>query len=57
VCFSWHALGFFLAKSGFQGYLRPAMTRASIELSIKIFLVALIATFVWTVAQVLGMIS
>lgn len=33
------------------------MTRASIELSIKIFLVALIATFVWTVAQVLGMIS
>jgi hypothetical protein len=50
-------LGFFLAKSGFQGYLRPAMTRASIELSIKIFLVALIATFVWTVAQVLGMIS
>jgi hypothetical protein len=33
------------------------MTRSSIELSIKIFLLALIVTFVWTVVKVMGMIS
>jgi len=33
------------------------MTRSSIELSIKIFLLALIVTFVWTVWKVLEMIS
>jgi hypothetical protein len=33
------------------------MTRSSIELSIKIFLVALIVVFCFTVAGVLGMIS
>jgi hypothetical protein len=33
------------------------MTRSSIELSIKIFLVALIATFLWTAVKVLGMFS
>ena len=33
------------------------MTRSSIEVSIKIFLLALIVTFVWTVVKVLGMIS
>ena len=33
------------------------MTRPAIEFSIKIFIVALIATFVWTVTKVLGMIG
>ncbi len=31
------------------------MTRSSIEVSIKIFLVALIVVFIWTVVQVAGM--
>ena len=35
----------------------PAMTRPAIELSIKIFIVALIATFVWTVTKVLAMLG
>jgi hypothetical protein len=33
------------------------MTRSSIEFSIKIFLLALIVTFVWTVVKVMGMVS
>jgi hypothetical protein len=33
------------------------MTRSSIEFSIKVFLLALIVTFVWTVAKVMEMIS
>lgn len=33
------------------------MTRSSIEFSIKIFLLALIVTFVWTAVKVIGMIS
>lgn len=33
------------------------MTRKSIELSVKIFLVALILTFVWTLTQVAGMLG
>lgn len=35
----------------------PRMTRPSIEVSVKIFLVALILTFVWTVFQVFGMLG
>ena len=34
-----------------------AMTRPAIERCIKVFIVALIATFVWTVTQVLGQIG
>jgi hypothetical protein len=33
------------------------MTRAHIEVCIKIFIVALIATFCWTVVRVLGMMG
>ena len=32
------------------------MTKSSIELSCKVFVVALILTFIWTVFQVLGML-
>jgi hypothetical protein len=32
------------------------MTRASIELSIKIFLVVLIVVFIYTVVRVIGMV-
>ncbi len=35
----------------------PRMTRQSIETSVKIFLVALILAFVWTVFQVFGMLG
>jgi hypothetical protein len=34
-----------------------AMTRPAIERCIKIFIVALIATFIWTVTQVLGLLG
>lgn len=34
-----------------------SMTRPQIERSIKIFIVALIATFVWTVTKVLEMVG
>ena len=33
------------------------MTRPAIERCIKVFIVALIATFVWTVTKVLGQIG
>jgi hypothetical protein len=33
------------------------MTRKSIEFSVKIFLVSLILTFVWTLTQVAGMLG
>jgi len=33
------------------------MTRKSIEASVKIFLVALVITFVWTVTKVLAMLG
>lgn len=33
------------------------MTRAAIEVCIKIFIVALILTFVWTFVRVLGMMG
>jgi hypothetical protein len=33
------------------------MTRQSIEFSVKLFIVALVATFIWTVARVLGMLG
>lgn len=36
---------------------RPSMTRKSIEASVKIFLVALILTFVWTLTQVAGILG
>jgi hypothetical protein len=48
---------FCLAKRRCRGYLRAAMTRSSIELVIKIFLVALIVVFCLTVVGVLRMIS
>jgi len=35
----------------------PRMTRKSIEASVKIFLVALVITFVWTVTKVLAMLG
>jgi len=44
-------------RGGSQEVEGPAMTRPAIEFSIKIFIVALIATFVWTVTKVLGMIG
>ena len=34
-----------------------AMTRSSIELWIKIFVVALVATFAWTLGRVCGMLG
>jgi hypothetical protein len=40
-----------------MGYLVAVMTRSSIEFSIKIFLLCLIAVFIYTVVKVLGMIS
>ena len=46
-----------LAGCGRAGRTRPAMTRPSIEFCIKIFVVALVATFVWTVVGVLGMLG
>lgn len=49
--------GFLLAFCGWRGYFRGEMTRSSIELSIKVFLCALIVTFIWTVVKVIGMIS
>ena len=33
------------------------MTRIAIERCIKVFIVALILTFIWTVSQVLGMLG
>lgn len=33
------------------------MTRSSIELTIKIFVVLLVATFIWTLVRVIGMIA
>ena len=33
------------------------MTRSSIELTIKIFVVLLVATFIWTLIRVIGMIA
>ena len=44
-------------RGGSQEVEGPAMTRPAIELSIKIFIVALIATFVWTVVKVLGLLG
>ena len=38
------------------GY-RCSMTRPAIELSIKIFMVMLVVTFVWTVMRVLGLLG
>jgi hypothetical protein len=35
----------------------PSMTRSSIELTIKIFVVLLVATFVWTLVRVYGMLA
>jgi len=38
--------------------LKPAaMTKSSIELSCKVFVVALVLTFIWTVTRVLGMVG
>ncbi len=33
------------------------MTRTSIELAIKVFIVALVAAFLWTLTRVLGMLG
>jgi hypothetical protein len=33
------------------------MTRTSIEIAIKIFIVLLVATFVWTLGRVFGMLG
>jgi hypothetical protein len=49
----WIVLGW----AGKNRYFEAVMTRSSIELSIKVFLVCLIAVFIFTVVKVLGMIS
>gem|GEM_PF-1159148 len=45
-----------MAKWQPRGYFNAAMTRSSIEASIKVFLLALIVVFCLTVARVIGMI-
>jgi hypothetical protein len=49
----WIVLGW----AGKKRYFGAVMTRFSIELSIKVFLVCLIAVFIFTVVRVLGMFS
>lgn len=44
---------YFPWRGRFSGLSKRIMTRASIELATKIFLVALILTFIWTVYKVL----
>lgn len=46
-----------MAKWQQRGYSNGAMTRSSIETSIKVFLLALIVVFILTVIRVLEMIS
>lgn len=46
-----------LGWAGKTGYSDRVMTRSSIEVSIKIFLLCLIVVFIYTVAKVIGMIS
>jgi hypothetical protein len=48
----WIVLGW----TGKNRYFGGAMTRSSIELSIKIFLFCLVAVFIYTVVKVVGMI-
>jgi len=52
---------YFLRASRLCGWrgadYNESMTRPQIERSIKIFIVALIATFVWTVTKVLEMVG
>jgi len=45
--------GFRVAGGGMEGYGWAAMTRQSIEVAIKVFLVALVVTFLWTCWKVL----
>lgn len=45
--------GFHIAGAGMGRYGCAAMTRQSIEVAIKVFLVALVLTFLWTCWQVL----
>ena len=40
-----------------QSIERAAMTRPTIERCIKVFIVALVATFVWTVTKVFAMVG
>jgi len=47
---------FVLGESWKNGYLRWDMTRSSIELSIKVFLLCLIVVFIYTVVKVIGMV-
>lgn len=42
---------------GKNRYFGGDMTRSSIELSIKIFLLCLVAVFIYTVAKVLAMVA
>jgi hypothetical protein len=52
-----HAGGISRLARARQVITSPRMTRKSIEASVKIFLVALVITFVWTVTKVLAMLG
>jgi hypothetical protein len=55
---AFHAwMGIVLGGWGKNRYFGGDMTRSSIELSIKIFLLCLVAVFIYTVTKVIGMIS
>jgi hypothetical protein len=49
--------GFRVARAGTGRYGCAAMTRQSIEAAIKVFLVALVLTFLWTCWRVLQMLG
>ena len=52
-----HCTIHFAWRTGWCPLHRPPMTRPAIERCIWIFIVALIATFLWTVAKVLAMLG
>lgn len=49
--------GFPLAKSAPHLRTSPVMTRTSIETAAKVYIVALICVFIWTVTKVLAQIG
>ena len=51
------AAGFPLGRGGGAAYKRPTMTRKQIDVSVYVFLILLIAAFVYAVWGVLGMIG
>ena len=54
---SWSGGGISLGGGPLGRYIHGHMTRPAIERCIWVFIVALIATFVWTVGKVLGMLG